>query len=78
MGEYETHATFHPHAPMKPSFEPLVLPSLPDVGDLHPLSPQYRAVEVRLMESADIEGKVVYAGPKSWQVVEAFVVRPAA
>lgn len=63
---------------MKPSFEPLVLKSHPGVGDVHPLSPLYRAVEVRLMESADIEGKVVYAGPKSWQVVEAFVVRPAA
>ncbi len=63
---------------MKPSFEPLVLKSRPDVGDLHPLSPLYKAVEVRLMESGDIEGKVVYAGPKSWEVVEAFVVRPAA
>jgi hypothetical protein len=63
---------------MKPSFEPLVLKSHPDVGDVHPLSPLYRAVEVRLMDSADIEGKVVYAGPKSWRVVEAFVLRPAA
>ena len=63
---------------MKPSLEPLVLRSHPDVGDAHPLAPQYRAVEVRLMDSADIEGKVVYAGPKSWQVIEAFVVRPAA
>ena len=63
---------------MKPSFEPLVLKSHPGVGDVHPLSPLYKAVEVRLMESADIEGKVVYAGPKSWEVVEAFVVRPAA
>ncbi|WP_395746645.1 hypothetical protein [Prosthecobacter sp.] len=69
---------------MKPSFEPLVLKSHPGVGDVHPLQPLYRAVEVRLMESADIEGKVVYAGPgagpglKSWEVVEAFVVRPAA
>ncbi|MBB5031460.1 hypothetical protein [Prosthecobacter vanneervenii] len=63
---------------MKPSFEPLVLPSHPDVGDLHPLSPLYKAVEVRIIDSADIEGKVVYAGPRSWQVEEAFVVRPAA
>ncbi|WP_395753778.1 hypothetical protein [Prosthecobacter sp.] len=63
---------------MKPSFEPLVLKSHPDVGDQHPLAPQYRAVEVRLMDASDIEGQVVYAGPQSWQVVEAFVVRPAA
>lgn len=63
---------------MKPSSEPLVLKSHPDVGDLHPNSPQYRAVQVRLMDSSDIEGKVVYAGPKDWQVVEAFVLRPAA
>jgi len=63
---------------MKPSFEPLVLPSHPDVGDAHPLSPQFHAVEVRLMESADVEGQVVYAGPQSWPLVEAFVLRPAA
>jgi hypothetical protein len=62
----------------QPSFEPLVLKSHPDVGDAHPTSPQFRAVQVRLMDSADIEGKVVYVGPKNWQVVEAFVLRSAA
>ncbi|WP_395741169.1 hypothetical protein [Prosthecobacter sp.] len=63
---------------MKPSLEPLVLRSQPDVGDVHPLSPQFRAVEVRLMNGSDIEGKVLYAGPQSWQVEESFVLRPAA
>lgn len=59
---------------MTPSSEPLVLKSHPDVGDLHPHSPQYRAVQVRLMDSADVEGQVIYAGPKNGQVVEAFVL----
>jgi hypothetical protein len=63
---------------MKPSSDPLVLKSHPGVGDRHPKSPQWRAVNVRLMESADIEGKVVYKGPQNLQVVEAFVLRPAA
>jgi hypothetical protein len=63
---------------MKPSADPLVLKSCPDVGDLHPKDPQYLAVQVRLLESADIEGKVVYTGPKNWQVTEAFVLRCAA
>ncbi|MGV3661491.1 MAG: hypothetical protein ACO1TE_14985 [Prosthecobacter sp.] len=63
---------------MKPSADPLVLKSRPGVGDSHPQAPQWRAVNVRLMEGADIEGKIVYAGPKNWQVVEAFILSPAA
>ncbi len=63
---------------MTPSLEPLVLKSHPHVGEPHPHAPQWRAVQVRLMESADIEGKVVYAGPKDWQVVETYVLRSAA
>ncbi len=65
-------------ARMKPSSEPLVLKSHPHVGEPHPQAPEFRAIQVRLMDSADIEGKVVYAGPKNWQVVEAFVLRAAA
>lgn len=63
---------------MKPSADPLILKSHPGVGDPHPQAPQWHAAQVRLLESADIEGKVVYAGPENWQVVEAFVLRPAA
>lgn len=58
--------------------EPLVLKTHPGVGDAHPRSPQLRAVQVRLMDSADIEGKVVYAGPKNWQITESFILRAAA
>jgi len=65
-------------ARMKPSSEPLVLKSHPHVGEPHPKAPEFRAIQVRLLESADIEGKVVYAGPKNWQVVEAFVLKSAA
>lgn len=65
-------------ARMKPSSEPLVLKSHPHVGEPHPLAPLWRAVQVRLMDSADIEGTVVYAGPKDWQLVESFVLRSAA
>jgi len=63
---------------MKPSADPLVLKCLPHVGDLHPQSKQWHAINVRLLESADIEGKVVYAGPHDGQLVEAFVLRWAA
>jgi hypothetical protein len=63
---------------MKPSAEPLALKSCPDVGDAHPNAQQFRAVQIRLMDNSDIEGKVVYAGPKNWQVIESFVLRPAA
>ena len=63
---------------MKPSSEPLVLKLHPSVGDTHPKAPEWRAVDVRLLESADIEGKVVYKGPKNMQVVEAFVLKMAA
>jgi len=63
---------------MKPSSDPLVLKSHPYVGESHPKAPQWRAVNVRLMENADIEGKVVYKGPQNLQVVEAFVLRTAA
>lgn len=63
---------------MTPSADPLVLKTNPDVGDPHPKAPQFRAVQVRLMDSADIEGKVIYHGPKNWQVTEAFVLRAAA
>ncbi len=63
---------------MKPSSDPLVLKCQPYVGDTHPKAPQWRAVTVRLMENADIEGKVVYTGPKNLQVTEAFVLRSAA
>lgn len=65
-------------ARMKPSSEPLVLQSHPHVGEPHPQAPEYRAIQVRLMDSADIEGKVVYAGPKNWLVVESFVLGAAA
>lgn len=40
--------------------------------------PQWRAVTVRLMENAEIEGKVVYKGPQNLQVTEAFVLKSAA
>lgn len=63
---------------MNPSADPLILKSPPNVGEPHPKAPQFRAVQVRLMDSADIEGKVVYAGPKNWQVTEAFILRAAA
>jgi hypothetical protein len=63
---------------MKPSSDPLVLKSPPYVGDTHPKAPQWRAVKVRLMENADIEGKVVYKGPQNLQVTEAFVLKSAA
>lgn len=63
---------------MTPSSEPLVLKIHPAVGDTHPEAPQWRAVDVRLLESADIEGKVVYRGPRNLQVVEAFVLKLAA
>ena len=63
---------------MKPSSDPLVLKSHPYVGDTHPKAPQWRAVNVRLMENADIEGKVVYKGPQNLQVTEAFVLKSAA
>lgn len=63
---------------MKPSPDPLVLNSHPGIGDPHPQAPQWRAVKVRLLDGADIEGKVVYSGPNNWQVVEAFILRMAA
>jgi hypothetical protein len=63
---------------MKPSIEPLVLKANPTVGEPHPKSPEMRAVQVRLMHNSDIEGKVIYAGPKNWQITESFVLRPAA
>jgi len=61
---------------MKSSADPLVLKRSPFVGDLHPKSPQWHAIDVRLLDSADIEGKVIYAGPQRGHVVEAFVLRP--
>jgi hypothetical protein len=63
---------------MKPSADPLILKRPPGLGDPHPKAPQWHAVQVRLLESADIEGKVVYSGPKNWQVEEAFILRAAA
>ncbi len=63
---------------MKPSAEPLVLKQNPFVGDPHPKSPQWRAIDVRLLESADIEGKIIYSGPQQVKVVEAFVLKVAA
>ncbi|HBJ87537.1 MAG: hypothetical protein Q8M07_21070 [Prosthecobacter sp.] len=63
---------------MKPSADPLVLNCNPNAGDPHPQSRQWRAINVRFMENADIEGKIVYAGPQDAQVVEAFVLRPTA
>jgi hypothetical protein len=62
---------------MKPSSEPLVLRSPPHIGEPHPQAPEWRAVQVRLMDSADIEGRIVYAGPKNWQVVESFILHSA-
>jgi len=61
---------------MKSSTDPLILKRPPYVGDLHPKSPQWYAIDVRLLDSADIEGKVIYAGPQRTHVVEAFVLRP--
>ena len=61
---------------MKSSADPLVMQRSPYVGDLHPKSPQWYAINVRLLDSADIEGKVIYAGPQSDHVVETFVLRP--
>lgn len=63
---------------MKPSSDPLVLKCHPCAGATHPKAPEWRAVNVRLMENADIEGKVVYKGPQNLQVTEAFVLKPAA
>ena len=63
---------------MKPSADPLVLEHKPYVGDFHPLSPQWRAIDVRLLESADVEGKIVYVGPQHVKVVETFVLKAAA
>ncbi len=63
---------------LSPSADPLVLKSHPNLGEPHPKAPQFRAIQVRLMDSADIEGKVVYAGPTNWQVTESFVLRCAA
>jgi hypothetical protein len=63
---------------MKPSADPLALRSNPNDGDPHPKAPLFHAVQVRLLDSADIEGKVVYVGPKNWQVVECFILRAAA
>ena len=61
---------------MKSTADPLVMQRSPYVGDLHPKSPQWYAINVRLLDSADIEGKVIYAGPQSDHVVETFVLRP--
>ena len=61
---------------MKSSADPLVLKRSPYVGDLHPKSPQWYAIDVRLLDSADIEGKVIYAGPQREKVIETFVLRP--
>ena len=64
-------------ARMKPPSDPLVSKCQPYVCDTHPKSPQWRAVNVRLMDGADVEGKVAYHGPKNGRLVEAFVLRPA-
>ena len=61
---------------MKASADPLILKRSPYVGDLHPKSPQWYAIDVRLLDSADIEGKVIYAGPRREKVIETFVLRP--
>ncbi len=63
---------------MKPSADPLVLQQNPFVGDPHPKSPQWRAIDVRLLESADIEGKIIYSGPQQLKMVESFVLKAAA
>lgn len=63
---------------MKPSSDPLVLKRPPSIGELHPKAPQWRAIDVRLLENADIEGKIVYAGPQQLRVVENFVLKAAA
>jgi hypothetical protein len=61
---------------MKPSSEPLVLQRSPHLGDPHPQSPQWHAVNIHAMIGADIEGKIVYLGPKKTRVLEAFVLKP--
>ena len=61
---------------MKSSAAPLVMKRSPYLGDLHPKSPQWYAIDVRLLDSADIEGKIIYAGPQRAHVVETFVIRP--
>jgi hypothetical protein len=62
---------------MKSSADPLILKRSPYLGDLHPKSPQWYAIDVRLLDSADIEGKVIYAGPQREKVIETFVLRPS-
>jgi hypothetical protein len=59
---------------MKPSADPLVLKCNPQVGDRHPEATQLHAINVRLMESADIEGKIEYVGPQRGRLVEVFVL----
>ncbi|MDI1313260.1 hypothetical protein [Prosthecobacter sp.] len=63
---------------MKPSADPLVLKQSPFIGDPHPKSPQWRAVNIRLLDNADVEGKVIYMGPQYGKVVETFVLKAAA
>ncbi len=63
---------------MNPSYDPLALKQNPIVGDPHPKSPQWRAINVRLLDSADIEGKIIYAGPQHDHLAEAFVLKSAA
>ena len=62
---------------MKPSADPLVMLRRPFVGDLHPKSPHWRAIGVRQLENADIEGEITYANPQHGQMMESFVLRPS-
>ncbi|MBE2283429.1 MAG: hypothetical protein IAE77_08200 [Prosthecobacter sp.] len=63
---------------MKPSSEPLVFIRSPHLGDTHPKAPQWHAVNVRTLISADIEGKIIYLGPRKERVEEAYVLKAAA
>lgn len=63
---------------MTPSSDPLALEQNPTVGDPHPKSPQWRAIDVRLLDSADIEGKIIYSGPQQGKMIESFILKAAA
>lgn len=60
---------------MKLPPSPLVLNHCPHTGDAHPQTPEWRAVNIRTSITADIEGRIVYLGPKKARKAEAFVLR---
>ncbi len=62
---------------MKAAAEPLVLNRNPHVGDPHPHMNDWRAVNVRTILSADIEGKIVYLGPHEERMEAMFILKLA-